>query len=207
MMDAAEESEESEKAEKSKKKKTKSKKAKDEEEVPAPKEVPKDEIAKIEEARSEAGDAEDKTDKKEKKKDKKKDAKRKREAEDTEAAADGDVFAIDTGSAKKGKKPKSKTAKDSTEDNAAKGRPGQTEADGEQWNVSALEGGSARQAKFLKLLGGGKKAGAGAAASTHNGHGSSKQDIEKVQTSLEKQFYSGMKMKHDGQGHKRGLGA
>lgn len=59
----------------------------------------------------------------------------------------------------------------------------------------------------MKLLGGGKKAGAGAAASAPSGHGSSKQDIDKVQSSLEKQFYSGMKMKHDGQGHKRGLGA
>lgn len=206
MTDAAEESEESEKAEKPSKKKKKAKKAKDEEEVPAPKEVPKDEIAKAEEARSEAGDA-DKADKKEKKKDKKKDKKRKREADDTDAAADGDVFVIDTGSAKKGKKSKSKIAKDSAEENITKETAGQPEADGEQWNVSALEGGSARQAKFLKLLGGGKKAGATAAAGAHSGHGSSRQDIDKVQTSLEKQFYSGMKMKHDGQGHKRGLGA
>ncbi|WKT43374.1 hypothetical protein QSH57_008210 [Fusarium oxysporum f. sp. vasinfectum] len=76
-------------------------------------------------------------------------------------------------------------------------------AQAEQWQVDDLEGGSARQAKFLRLLGG-KKAGASVAAS-HNTKGAS--DSTKAEADIQKQFEAGMKMKNDGGSKRRGLGA
>jgi hypothetical protein len=65
-----------------------------------------------------------------------------------------------------------------------------------------LSGDAARKDKFLRLLGAGKA----------NGEGSSKKvkaevDLEKVQNNLERQFDAGVKMKHEGGGKRRGLGA
>ncbi|KAH9910006.1 hypothetical protein F4778DRAFT_713771 [Xylariomycetidae sp. FL2044] len=77
---------------------------------------------------------------------------------------------------------------------------------GEQWNVSALEGGDQRRDKFLKLLGA-KKSNGVAAADGHHAPASSKSNIAQMQSDLERQFDAGMKMKHDGHGHRRGLGA
>ncbi|KXJ93141.1 small acidic protein family-domain-containing protein [Microdochium bolleyi] len=95
---------------------------------------------------------------------------------------------------KKSKKNKS-TAK-STDEQAAHG---------EQWNVQALDGGAQRQAKFLKLLGGGKKGGEG--LNTDGGASQSKADIAHMQSSLEKQFNAGMQAKEAGVSRRRGLGA
>ena len=75
-----------------------------------------------------------------------------------------------------------------------------------QWNPDALTGEAARKDKFLRLLGAGK---ANAAAD-----GGAKQksvvkavDILKMQNDLERQYEAGIKMKHDGGGKRRGLGA
>ena len=75
---------------------------------------------------------------------------------------------------------------------------------GEQWNVQALDGGAQRQAKFLKLLGGGKK---GDAANADSGAAKSKAEIAKMTSNLEKQFNQGMQAKEAGVSRRRGLGA
>lgn len=87
----------------------------------------------------------------------------------------------------------------------AAGRGGDQEAStGEQWNANALTGDAARKDKFLRLMGAGKQ-------SEEGGKKTKKAkkdvDIEKVQSELERQYESGMKMKHDGGGKRRGLGA
>ncbi|KAG0645218.1 hypothetical protein D0Z07_9034 [Hyphodiscus hymeniophilus] len=75
-----------------------------------------------------------------------------------------------------------------------------------QWNPDALTGEAARKDKFLRLLGAGK---ANAAAGDGAKHKSTAKaiDISKVQSDLERQYETGMKMKHDGGGKRRGLGA
>lgn len=75
-----------------------------------------------------------------------------------------------------------------------------------QWNPEALTGEAARKDKFLRLLGAGK---ANAKAADGAKHKSSAKiaDISKVQSDLERQYEAGMKMKHDGGGKRRGLGA
>lgn len=74
----------------------------------------------------------------------------------------------------------------------------------EQWQVDGLEGGSARQAKFLRLLGGKK---AGAAAPTAHGAAKGASDSTKAEADIQKQFEAGMKMKNEGGSKRRGLGA
>lgn len=76
-------------------------------------------------------------------------------------------------------------------------------AQAEQWHVDALEGGTDRQAKFLRLLGG-KKAGAPVAASQGT-KGTS--DPTKAEADIQKQFEAGMKMKNETGSKRRGLGA
>jgi hypothetical protein len=75
-----------------------------------------------------------------------------------------------------------------------------------QRNPEALTGEAARKEKFLRLLGAGK---AKAAPDDGTKHKSSatEVDIRKVQSDLERQYEAGMKMKHDGGGKRRGLGA
>lgn len=75
----------------------------------------------------------------------------------------------------------------------------------DNWNVSALEGGSERQSKFMKLLGGGKAASSPGAKGSGGAH--SKMDVHKYQDDLQKQYDTGMRMKFEGQGQRRGLGA
>lgn len=77
---------------------------------------------------------------------------------------------------------------------------------GEQWNVEALEGNEKRKEKFLRLLGG-KKPNGGATADGYNAPSTSRSNITQVQHDLERQFDTGMRMKHDGHGQKKGLGA
>jgi hypothetical protein len=102
---------------------------------------------------------------------------------------------------KKAKKAEKKRKRAETKDK--KEKEPESAAQAEQWQVDDLEGGSARQAKFLRLLGG-KKAGASVAAS-HNTKGAS--DSTKAEADIQKQFEAGMKMKNDGGSKRRGLGA
>jgi hypothetical protein len=135
------------------------------------------------------------------------------EAENDANDEQGDQPAAEknTKKSKKAKKAKvaaedSTTATDGagTEDAAAKGGA-------EQWNVSALEGGDARQQKFLRLLGakqgrGVIGGGVGGTSSTATATGS-KQTIASMQSNLERQYESGMRRKDEPGGRKRGLGA
>ncbi|SPO00719.1 uncharacterized protein DNG_03467 [Cephalotrichum gorgonifer] len=76
----------------------------------------------------------------------------------------------------------------------------------DRWNVTALEGGSDRQNKFMKLLGGGKVAASASSAPPNAGRPASKLDIHRVQDDLQRQYDAGMRMKFEGQGQRRGLG-
>lgn len=79
----------------------------------------------------------------------------------------------------------------------------------EQWNPDALSGDAARKNKFLRLLGAGK-AGVSGLNSQAQGkaHSANKAaEISRVQDELERQFNSGIQMKHDGMGRRRGLGS
>lgn len=78
----------------------------------------------------------------------------------------------------------------------------------EQWNPDALTGDDARKSKFMRLLGAGKGKTDGE-KKPRAGKDAKKmvEEISKVQSELERQYESGMKMKHDGGGKRRGLGA
>jgi hypothetical protein len=103
--------------------------------------------------------------------------------------------------AKKAEKAEKKRKRAETKDK--KEKEPESAAQAEQWQVDDLEGGSARQAKFLRLLGG-KKAGA-SVATPHNTKGAS--NSTKAEADIQKQFEAGMKMKNDGGSKRRGLGA
>ncbi|KAH7152484.1 small acidic protein family-domain-containing protein [Dactylonectria estremocensis] len=98
--------------------------------------------------------------------------------------------------------------KDKSKDKSTK-KPKRTEkaeedagaAEAEKWQVEDLDGGEARQAKFLRLLGG-KKAGAAVAPASK-----SKSDSTKAEAEIQRQFEAGMKMKNEGGSKRRGLGA
>lgn len=95
------------------------------------------------------------------------------------------------------KKQKTKKAK-----NTKKNEKPAIEA-AEQWNVGGLEGGSLRQSKFMRLLGGGKKGGASTSGPITN----TKSDSIKAEADIQRQFEAGMKAKAEGTGQRRGLGA
>lgn len=76
-------------------------------------------------------------------------------------------------------------------------------ASADQWNPDALTGDSARKNKFLRLLGAGKGSGIGSAPKKKQ---TSDQDIQKVESELERQFAAGIRMKHGGMGKRTGLG-
>jgi hypothetical protein len=129
-------------------------------------------------------------------------SKKKKHMESSEVAT---PTVVEEKAIKKDKKNKPKTVEVEVE--AAK-RPATSGAD--QWNPDALTGGVARKDKFLRLLGAGK-------ANVNKEAGkSSKKDISSkksfvsiaaVESELERQFEAGVRMKHDGQGKRRGLGA
>lgn len=80
----------------------------------------------------------------------------------------------------------------------------------EQWNADALSGDTARKDKFLRLLGAGKFNGADITEKSLKRSKSPKKSfaaISAVENELERQFEAGVRMKHDGQGKRRGLGA
>ncbi|KAI1498556.1 hypothetical protein F5X99DRAFT_411964 [Biscogniauxia marginata] len=138
---------------------------------------------------------------------KRKKKKSKPEATADESAANEVASEVETPKEKKKKDKKDK--KKEKAPGSAKGHDEPattTTTDGaEQWNVSALEGSDKRKDKFLRLLG--AKKSNGAVAGGHAAPTTSKADIVKVESDLERQFNTGMKMKNEGQGHRRGLGA
>lgn len=75
----------------------------------------------------------------------------------------------------------------------------------DKWNVGALGGGPERQSKFMKLLGGGKAAPSPATQNSDKVRPT--YDVQKSQEDLQRQYEAGMRMKFDGQGQRRGLGA
>jgi len=80
------------------------------------------------------------------------------------------------------------------------------ESGAEQWNPDALSGDAARKNKFLRLLGAGKSNNLDHSARI-SGPSKKLQDLLQIETELAKQFDAGTRMKHDGQGKRRGLGA
>lgn len=80
-------------------------------------------------------------------------------------------------------------------------------ASAEQWNPDALSGDAARKSKFLRLLGAGKNGGAAGSAKPTRSSGAASNDIEKVQSELERQFEAGIRLKHGGHSKRMGLGA
>lgn len=95
-------------------------------------------------------------------------------------------------------KGEKKSRKDQPDEDAAP-------ADAQQWNVDELNGGAARQDKFLRLLGGKK----GGAAAKEAGQVSKKAASSSVraEADIQRQFEAGMKAKMENTGQRRGLGA
>ncbi|PKS10725.1 hypothetical protein jhhlp_002482 [Lomentospora prolificans] len=148
---------------------------------------------------------------KEDKKAKKKEKKRKHgrsPAEDSGSDTDEDnVHEKQKNKTKNKKDKKAKKEKAPAESSNERAPSARTEpAAPANWNVGALEGGSERQKKFMRLLGGGKGAapgaGQGQTASPVSGF-----DIKRVQNDLQRQYDTGLQMKFDGQSARRGLGA
>ena len=126
----------------------------------------------------------------------------------------------------KNKKKKMKKTKQAGKDDSSQGKSTPAKADAgedkasqgeelERWNVPGLDGGPARQDRFLRLLGG-KKAGLAVVKapdektggkSGGDGGGRERLDFKHVEEDLEKQFESSMKAKHEGGHKKKGLGA
>lgn len=77
----------------------------------------------------------------------------------------------------------------------------------DKWNVNALGGGSERQNKFMKLLGGGKASISASQGSQNSVEIRSKSDVRRVQDDLQKQYEAGMRMKFENGGQRKGLGA
>lgn len=75
---------------------------------------------------------------------------------------------------------------------------------GEQWNIDALTGDMARKDKFLRLLGAGKSNSIEKPAKKIK---AKSVDITQVEGELQRQFEAGIRMKHDSQAKRRGLGA
>lgn len=99
-----------------------------------------------------------------------------------------------------------KAAQDTNTTSAASKNEGPSSInDADNWNVSGLGGGAERQNKFMKLLGGGKAA--FSPATQNSGKARPKYDVHKSQDDLQKQYDVGMRMKFEGQGQRRGLGA
>lgn len=138
----------------------------------------------------------------------KKDKKKKGKSGDVETAkveaAASTQAAGDAEEKPKKKKKHSKSQSEETngkrkrQDDAAE-EPATKKGKQEEINVEGLEGGSARQDKFLRLLGG-KKAGASIAKS------GSKNDSVKAEAAIQRQYEAGMQLKESGQ-KRRGLGA
>lgn len=77
----------------------------------------------------------------------------------------------------------------------------------QQWHVGDLSGGEARQEKYLRLLGGGKKTDAGDKKKEKKAGKKALSDPIRAEQDIERQFEAGMKMKIERGGGKKGLGA
>jgi len=129
-----------------------------------------------------------------------------------EASAKAAAEATAVPSKKTASKPEDKSHKSKKKDADTKKseKPASDEpatASAEQWNPDALSGDAARKSKFLRLLGAGKNAGAAASAKPARSTGRAGNDIEKVQSELERQFEAGIRLKHGGHTKRMGLGA
>lgn len=91
---------------------------------------------------------------------------------------------------------------DSDSDDEDEGKAAETNKP-ESWHVTDLDGGSARQSKFLRLLGGKKQ---GMSVPTGAGAAKTASDSTRAEADIRRQFEEGMKIKHDGGSHRRGLG-
>ncbi|KAI1377399.1 small acidic protein family-domain-containing protein [Hypoxylon crocopeplum] len=152
-----------------------------------------------------AGDAETPKDEKKKKKRKLEQATEQANSQEEAIQAEAPKEKKEKKEKKDKKKRKEKLqAEEYVPSTAAEG--GATTNGGEQWNVSALEGSDKRKEKFLRLLGA-KKTNGTSTTESHDGPTRSKSDIARVQHDLERQFDTGMRMKHEGQSHRKGLGA
>ncbi|KAI0129311.1 small acidic protein family-domain-containing protein [Hypoxylon sp. NC0597] len=138
-----------------------------------------------------------------------KEKKKKRKLEDAtgEAGPQEETTQAEAPKEKKDKKKKHKEKHHAEEYvSTATAEGGANTNGGEQWNAQALEGDDKRKEKFLRLLGA-KKSNGTATADGRNTPGASKAYLDQVQHDLERQFDTGMRMKHEGHGQKRGLGA
>ncbi|QPC73519.1 hypothetical protein HYE68_004271 [Fusarium pseudograminearum] len=106
---------------------------------------------------------------------------------------------------KKAKKAEKKRKREAEAKAKAEKNSEGSAAQAEQWQVDGLEGGSDRQAKFMRLMGA-KKAGA-AAPAAHGSASKGTSDSTKAEAEIQKQFEAGMKMKNEGGSKRRGLGA
>lgn len=99
------------------------------------------------------------------------------------------------------------------EDNSSKGKDtddGESQApatDVDRWNIQALDGGKARQNKFLRLMGGKKAGVVETSASSSRKDNKKIAEIKQREEELEKQFNSGMRAKHSSGNGKKGLGS
>lgn len=143
----------------------------------------------------------------EKKKDKKKGKSGDIEMAKVEAASPSQA-AGDAEEKPKKKKKHSKSHSEETDgkrkrqDDAAE-EPATKKGKQEEINVDGLEGGSARQDKFLRLLGGKK---AGASIAKPGSIATSKNGSVKAEAAIQRQYEAGMQLKESGQ-KRRGLGA
>ncbi|KAI5862804.1 hypothetical protein GGS23DRAFT_597117 [Durotheca rogersii] len=140
----------------------------------------------------------------------KKKKKRKIEQDASESHAGEEVSQEEAPREKRNEKKKNKKRKEkSHSEEAVPSAATDVGADapgGEQWNVQGLEGGDKRREKFLRLLGA-KGTNGTTTVDGHDAPRTSKIDIAHMQHDLERQFDVGIKMKHEGRGHRKGLGA
>ncbi|ATY66439.1 hypothetical protein A9K55_000929 [Cordyceps militaris] len=98
--------------------------------------------------------------------------------------------------AKQGNKVKDAGSDSDGKETSAAGRP-------EGWHVTNLDGGPARQSKFLRLLGGKKQ---GVRVPEAGSSSKSASESARAEADIQRQFEEGMRMKNDGGSHRRGLG-
>jgi hypothetical protein len=138
------------------------------------------------------------------KKDKKKSEKKRKR----ESLGDIDGVNEDDGASKKDKKKKKKKHSEAIaqEDEDATTSKEAKAAVSDNWNVQALDGGSDRQQKFARLLGGLKK---GIITTSNNQQPVAKDQISmnKIQEELQRQYETGLRMKFGFDSQKRGLGS
>ncbi|KAI8714245.1 Small acidic protein [Fusarium sp. LHS14.1] len=190
-----------------------------------PPEVPADEVVmkhrRLSNAASERShvetpaEAEPKKEKKSKKSKKAKEVEAEEEAVEAEADSEAEEPAVSEKKSKKAEKKRKRDSEAAAETSTKKEKKGKgkkekeessADAPAEQWHVDEVEGGSARQAKFLRLLGG-KKGGASTGAPTTSHASKGQSDSTKAEAEIQKQFEAGMKMKNEGGSKRRGLGA